>query len=846
MAQVNVASKTCDFCKELYKTTATFYCEGCEKYLCIACKRDFHEKTPVLRNHTVVLIKKAASSVLMSTPFCCGSYRNKCDYYCSSCNCFTCSECMKNSHNGHSTDTIKHFVDVYHEDAKQIMKKLKAELEIVQRQLDTIKGEYMRQIQLDYYSYVEKVEKTSRELHGIVDHIKSESNTAASDHQNTQTKGLKMNQESLGNHYDYMSSELLKVENLLHESDDVKFVTEWKRFQQNEYTVRGIDGQHQMESLMFSEDSLMTKVMENINKNLKNSILKDNERDYKLQLEVRILNRASKRQEDEIKDLSDSIKVKEGEIFKLQMTLDGSRKALDHSQDKNINLLLSIKAKEVEVSRLQRELNTAKIGLINSQKETKDLSEEKKKDIKDLEQRLRTEIRNKQELKKTTDSQIATLHQEIDTMKEQLRQQKGDSYPQQQILRSPIKEALLCVAIDIGSSHAGFCYGFRSLPVTPGLWDDGMNKSPKTSATVLFDAKKECVAFGYEAEYRYSELVADGQHEKSYYFHRFRELLRMKGISKDIQISDILDKPLGALCVFASIIKLIKDRTLADCYKQTEGITVEDIHYVLTVPAQFDDSFKQFIRESAVKAGIPAGQITILLEPIATLHCQLEEAEKGGKKDIDIFSKNGTMFMVVDLGGRVAEVTVFRNDNGILKEVIPPSGGPWGGNSVDDNFYNLLIKIFGANVMEKWQKNDPTAFLLIFRQFELAKRARRKNTGTVNITMDGCFVDLVSKHCQNPCSGTNTSLVADKFRLKGDTFKSLFQPTIEAMVKHLEGLLCNEKLRDLDGIVMVGGFSESEIVQDAIKERFRGRQILVPNHPSFAVMEGAVRYGFLA
>jgi hypothetical protein len=33
------------------------------------------------------------------------------------------------------------------------------------------------------------------------------------------------------------------------------------------------------------------------------------------------------------------------------------------------------------------------------------------------------------------------------------------------------------------------------------------------------------MAFGYEAENKYSELVADGEHEEYYYFHRFKMLL---------------------------------------------------------------------------------------------------------------------------------------------------------------------------------------------------------------------------------------------------------------------------------------------------------------------------------
>lgn len=259
----------CDFCKELNERTANFYCDGCNKYLCVQCKRDFHEKAPVLRNHNVVHIKKVARSVLMSTPVCCESHRIKCLHYCSNCNCFTCNECMTSSHNGHTTDTIKHIIHVYHKDARKIQKKLKAKLECVQRQLDAIQEEHRRDIKLEYYSYVEKVEKMTRELHGIVDNVKSESNNAASDHQKTQTSLLKKNKESLKNYYEYLSMELLEVENLLHEANDFRFLLEWKRYEKDAQTVSEMEEPHKTVVLKFSKDTLMREVIEDIDKRLK-------------------------------------------------------------------------------------------------------------------------------------------------------------------------------------------------------------------------------------------------------------------------------------------------------------------------------------------------------------------------------------------------------------------------------------------------------------------------------------------------------------------------------------------------------------------------------------------------
>lgn len=179
-----------------------------------------------------------------------------------------------------------------------------------------------------------------------------------------------------------------------------------------------------------------------------------------------------------------------------------------------------------------------------------------------------------------------------------------------------------------------------------------------------------------------------------------------------------------------------------------------------------------------------------------------------------------------------------------MKEVIPPSGGPWGGNSVDDKFYHFLNKIIGAKVMEKLQADDPLAFLDIFKEFEFKKKFIHEDTERVTIRMPIGLYELLKKQGKNLGKDT-TFLNNSKLRISGDTIRKLFQTTIEAIIKHLEALLCHEKLRDLDSIVMFGGFSDNELVQKAIRKSFGDRQILITENPSFAVLTGAVIYGHL-
>ncbi|KAH3834076.1 hypothetical protein DPMN_107394 [Dreissena polymorpha] len=100
-------------------------------------------------------------------------------------------------------------------------------------------------------------------------------------------------------------------------------------------------------------------------------------------------------------------------------------------------------------------------------------------------------------------------------------------------------------------------------------WSGGQLTSLKGPTCVLIRPDgKTLEAFGYEAETRYSELSEDDQHKKWYYFRRFKMSLWKK---------DDLSKISGS---------------------RVDGLKEDDIHWVLTVPAIWNDSAKQFMRLS--------------------------------------------------------------------------------------------------------------------------------------------------------------------------------------------------------------------------------------------------------
>lgn len=101
------------------------------------------------------------------------------------------------------------------------------------------------------------------------------------------------------------------------------------------------------------------------------------------------------------------------------------------------------------------------------------------------------------------------------------------------------KSKVLVAAIDFGTTYSGYAFCFKHqynddpLKVSVNqTWVAGSMAlaSYKAPTCVLFNENKEFHSFGYEAEDTYSELALDREHEKWYFFKRFKMRLHNKKV----------------------------------------------------------------------------------------------------------------------------------------------------------------------------------------------------------------------------------------------------------------------------------------------------------------------------
>ncbi|KAK3577257.1 hypothetical protein CHS0354_030542 [Potamilus streckersoni] len=426
---------------------------------------------------------------------------------------------------------------------------------------------------------------------------------------------------------------------------------------------------------------------------------------------------------------------------------------------------------------------------------------------------------------------------------------------------------ILVAAIDFGTTYPGWAFSFKHeydadpTQVYAKRWIGGHLVSEKAPTIVLIKPDgKTLDSFGYEAETKYAELASEGNfhHEKWYYFRRFKMMLHERlGLTRKIQLEDETNKKtLPAKTVFSLAIRYLKDDMLTTSRGRLTGdeIRENEITWVLTVPAIWNDAAKQFMREAAVEAGIMNENLKIALEPeTASIYCRLLPVEKMAEGAGVCSLKPGSKYMVLDAGGGTVDITVHEVMlGGKLKELHKASGGAWGGTQVDEAYKQFLIGLVGNPVFQRFCNEHKDDHLDMCRDFEVKKRdiaPYKDTTVTIRIpsSLKEIFQDETGEDLLDAIRQTGyaekVSLMRDKLRVDASVMKDLFMKAIQETVSHLKELMKDTHLCGISSILMVGGFSDSKMLQNAVRSEFPSLRIIVPQEAGLVVLKGAVVFG---
>ena len=172
---------------------------------------------------------------------------------------------------------------------------------------------------------------------------------------------------------------------------------------------------------------------------------------------------------------------------------------------------------------------------------------------------------------------------------------------------------------------------------------------------------------------------------------------------------------------------------------------------------------------------------------------------------------------------------------------------------MDESYRQLLEDIVGNPVMVEFQKEAASDFVEMYRIFETKKRNIKNDTkDKVTIKIPQSLVEIFEVKTnkdikividQTPKYAGKVSLIGDKCKIKADMIKDMFNIAGKQIINHVRELLLQPSCDGLDKMIMVGGFSESPILQHLIRENFKDMRIIIPPEAGLAVLKGAVIYG---
>ncbi|CAC5381838.1 unnamed protein product [Mytilus coruscus] len=315
-------------------------------------------------------------------------------------------------------------------------------------------------------------------------------------------------------------------------------------------------------------------------------------------------------------------------------------------------------------------------------------------------------------------------------------------------------------------------------------------------------------------------------------------------LKRNMVITEMGGKKMKAMLVFAFCIEYIKDKVLDRLRQAIPGLDDDDVHWVLTVPAIWNDQARQFMIEASLKAGIGKDKLTLALEPEgAAMYCQyleMNKTKRGEATELKAFEENAR-FMVVDLGGGTIDITVSEVlSTGQLREIYNATGGAWGGNYINDQIIKTLKEVIGWNVMGRLRSENFDQYLELLRDVENRKRSVKHNS-EILLKING---DLHQK-IEIPDSFKKDVQKGKKgIKLSASLMKKIFSSSVDSTMKHVEDLLRKEETRGVSTILLVGGYAASDFVQLAFREKLGKKyRIIFPLGSDMTVLKGAVITG---
>ena len=428
----------------------------------------------------------------------------------------------------------------------------------------------------------------------------------------------------------------------------------------------------------------------------------------------------------------------------------------------------------------------------------------------------------------------------------------------------PKKREKLYISIDFGNYKTSFAYNFGE-----NIDNINIGKMEMPSVIILFKSNLTTKNYGRRSINSFVNYNDKEKNEIIFIWNIKQNLYPNKArtnfIKKNIFPKDYINK-IEIETAISEYLKNFSDDALEEInslpFLKNEKYYKNEVEWIVTVPGIWDDESKYIMINCAKKAGM--NNINLALES--------ESASLTLFNDNFInkeLKQKDNIFMLIDLGGYVVDLTINEivSDSGIIN-VLHSSGAPYGSININNKLEQIIESYLEKDIIEEVKNKQPEEYLQTLQDIEkVKKRFKGIEIGEFEIIAKfkkskdpGFFTKITSPfiNIKNYIYGffkkednSDKNITKKEDIIRSDAYKiyipgELLKKTIEENVnktfnfvkKYIEQI----KYR-IDNIILVGGFSNCEILKNKFIESFKYKTVVsILGNPESSVTKGALIY----
>ncbi|KAF2858139.1 putative hsp70 family protein [Piedraia hortae CBS 480.64] len=264
------------------------------------------------------------------------------------------------------------------------------------------------------------------------------------------------------------------------------------------------------------------------------------------------------------------------------------------------------------------------------------------------------------------------------------------------------------------------------------------------------------------------------------------------------------------------------------------------VEFVLTVPAVWSDAAKNATLVAAERAGMgDKDELKLISEPEAAAVYTLKTVQPG---QLQV----GDNFVVCDAGGGTVDLIAYRitsvNPLKVAESVVG-TGGLCGSAFLNYRFEDHVRQRLGKETYSMMREKKPKTWMMGLRYFEefVKRNFNEAEHEEVNVPFPGLPDD--------EAAGLDSGFLILTAAQVKEIMEPVIQQVIELVDVQVEAVRAapDPDERHVSGIILVGGFGQSNYLYTRLKEHFAqddgGIEILQPLNAWTAVVRGAVLRG---